>query len=90
MSDPNTVKIGDNVVYHDPGGRPHNAVVNAVWSPPMVNLVFVSSDDSRTDAYGRQIERATSCYHKSQTKVHGSYWRYPEEEPNPVVKPSQT
>ena len=90
MSDPNTVKIGDNVVYHDPGGSPHNAVVNAVWSPPMVNLVYVSSDESRTDVYGRQIERATSCTHKSKTQVHGMYWRYLEEEPNPIVKPSQT
>ena len=89
MKDPKEIQVGDAVVFHDPSGVPHAAVITAVWSPPMVNLVFVSSDPARTDCYGRQIERATSLYHKSQTQVHGVYWRYAEEEPNPVVQPTQ-
>jgi hypothetical protein len=84
------VKVGDAVVFYDPVGRAHAAIVTAVWNPPMVNLVFVSHDEARTDVYGRQIERATSLYHKSQTTVHGQYWAYAEEAPNPIVQPSQT
>jgi hypothetical protein len=83
-------KVGDAVVYYNPVGRSHNAVITAVWSPTLVNVVYVSSDETRTDTYGRQIERATSLSHKSKTPVHGMYWAFPEEEPNPIVQPTQT
>ena len=81
------VNIGDSVIFHDPKGRAHNALVTTVWSPEMVNVVFVSGDDSRQDSYGRQTERATSLPHKSQSTVHGYYWRFADEEPNEYVPP---
>jgi hypothetical protein len=79
-----TPEYGSSVVYHDPVGRAHQALVTAPWGPTCVNLVFVSSDESKVDTYGRQIERQTSCVHKGSTPVHGNYWRWPDEEPNPV------
>lgn len=90
MGDERQPKVGDVVIWHDPTGVPHNALLTAVWSPTYVNLVIVSGDETRTDSYGRQIERNTSQTHKSQTKVHGNYWRYEDEEPNPYVPPQQT
>ena len=84
------VKVGEAVVYYNPVGKPHAAIVTAVWGPTMVNVVYVSSDETRTDTYGRQTERATSLGHKSTTQVHGQYWAYADEEPNPIVQPSQS
>jgi hypothetical protein len=85
--DTRTPHVGDFVIWHDAVGTPHNAVVTAVWGPKCVNVVFVSKDESRTDNYGRQIERATSCVHKSMMALHGFYWRFTDEEPNPYVPP---
>jgi len=129
MSD-RTLEIGDRVVYHDPEGRPQDALVTAmhdattqegVWTTqmpyagdapsgeeeyeawkkaqdfdrirnhehgPLINVVAVSLDTHKTDSYGRQVERSTSVPHKSDG-VHGYYWRWPDEAPNPV-RPSQT
>jgi hypothetical protein len=84
--------VGGHVVYHDPRGEPHDALLTTVWSDdefPLVNLVLVSSDDTRQDAYGRQIERQTSCNHASKMNVHGNYWRFPDETPNAYTPPSQ-
>lgn len=81
------VELGKLVIWHDSTGKPHEALVTAVWSDTCINVVFVSSDENRRDEYGRQIERATSCTHASLQKVHGFYWRMPDEEPNPYVAP---
>ena len=51
---------------------------------PMINVVIASPDPERTDAYGRQIERPSSVPHRSAA-VHGRYWRWPDEDPNPVT-----
>lgn len=87
MTDERKVEVGSVVVWHDSTGNPHNAVVTAVWSQVCINLVFVSSDESKQDSYGRQIERATSCGYKNQFQVHGFYWRWPDDEPNPYKPP---
>lgn len=82
--------IGDHVVYHDPVGKAHDALLTTIWSAdehPLVNLVYISSDEARQDSYGRQIERQTSCNHASKMPVHGNYWRFPDEEPNAYVPP---
>lgn len=83
-------KVGDEVVYHDPKGTPHKALLTAVWgqeetcgSIPCCNVVFVSSDPERQDNYGRQLERETSVVHKTHSSAHGNYWRFENEEPNP-------
>src|SRR5262249_23597005 len=92
MSD-KTINVGDVVIYHDPKGHPHNALVLVNWgrpgdvTEPLLNLVYVSDDESKTDSYGRQIERdATSVPHKSYG-AHGRYWRRSDEEPNRFSEP---
>jgi len=89
MEEQRTPKVGEHVVYHDTVGEPHEALITTVFGPQMVNVVYVSGDESRKDNYGRQIERASSCGHKDLVKVHGYYWRYPDEEPNPIAIPTE-
>ncbi len=59
-------------------GKTHEYGVWCEWeegkSAPSVNLVFVSSDASRKDDCGRQIERETSVTHKTSQQAHGFYW----------------
>ena len=96
MADPRHPKVGDVIVFHDDEGKPHNALVTVYWGNPTedyigcLNLVMVSGDESRKDQYGRQVERVTSIMHKSNMHVHGNYWRWPDEEPNPYQPPSST
>ncbi len=77
------VEIGDTVQFFDPYGKPHTALVTTIFTSghpgddgpkPSVNLVFVSDDETKTDQYGRQIERNTSVVHKSNQYAHGMYW----------------
>jgi hypothetical protein len=82
-----TPEIGEFVVFHDSNGRPHNGLVLCVHSATCINLVHVESDEARQDTYGRQTDHPTSISHGSQEQVHGFYWRYPEEEPNPYKEP---
>lgn len=74
------------VVFVDEKGVEHKALVTAVWpgeyagnnpptNEPGINLVFVSSDPSKDDSYGRQIERRTSVVHKSGQPAPGNYWK---------------
>ncbi|MGE0131881.1 MAG: hypothetical protein AB7U82_27675 [Blastocatellales bacterium] len=82
---------GDIVIYHDPKGVGHSALVTCVWTgapEPLLNVVYVSGDDARQDSYGRQLERSTSTMHKSQSNVHGNYWRWPHEQPNAYTPPA--
>lgn len=93
MSEEKTIEIpevGDVVVYHEPDGQGRNALITSVHggSPYyLVNLIFVSGNENETDVYGRQTSRATSVTHKSNTDVHGNYWHYLEETPNPYKEP---
>ncbi len=80
-----TVHVGETVIYHDPVGGAHDALVTAVWGPACINVVFVTSDENKQDNYGRQIERQTSLSHKSVNSFHGFYWRFTDEEPNPYT-----
>ncbi len=57
---------------------------------PCVNLVYVSDDPNRDDSCGRQTEIDTSVGHKGSQNVHGNYWRFEWEEPNPYRAPSDT
>lgn len=82
---------GDLVIYHDSKGVGHSALVTCTWSSkahPLINLVYVSGDENRQDSYGRQLERSTSTMHKSQSNVHGNYWRFIDEEPNAYTPPA--
>jgi hypothetical protein len=85
------MKVGDVVIYHDPVGTPHNALLTSAWEGtenPTVNLVYVSSDEKEQDPYGRQTKRESSVSHKSNTNVHGRYWRRETETPNPYKAPA--
>ena len=83
------LKVGDHVIWVDPVGRQFNALVTAVWSQTCINVVFVSNDESKTDSYGRQIERETSVCNRLSTTVHGRYFMMPGDTPNPIVQPEQ-
>lgn len=50
-------------------------------SLPCCNVAWVSEDEKRSDPYGRQIERQTSCtYGRSQsTPFLGMCWCWPDE-----------
>jgi len=80
-------EVGKPVVWHESDGTACDALVTTVWGPTMVNLVIVSVDENKQDGYGRQIERRTSCQHGSINQVHGFYWRFPDEDPNPYIPP---
>ena len=50
---------------------------------PCCNVVFVSADKEKSDPYGRQLERATSCSYGRQqgnTPFVGNCWCWPDEE----------
>ena len=85
-------KVGQHVVFVDPKGIHHDALVTIWWhrndvptyqSPtgePGCNLVFVSDDERKSDQYGRQLEeRFTSVLHKSFQPAPGNYWMFPDE-----------
>jgi hypothetical protein len=81
---------GDHVIFSDSFGNDHAALVTSTFSrgddaEPGCNLVYVSADESRSDQYGRQIERSTSAVHKSSQPAYGMYWRWPDEEKTPVT-----
>ncbi len=79
------VNVGDVVTYVDEMGVEHKALVNQVWHDisayktvtdwPGVNLVYVNTDESMKDQYGRQIQRATSVVHQTNQPAPGRYWR---------------
>jgi plastocyanin len=71
------VEVGDVVKYVDENGREHNAIVliNHGNTPTSaINVAYVSSDTTKTDSYGRQIERASSVSRKSEYTANGRYY----------------
>lgn len=50
------------------------------WGEPCCNLLFVTGDEAKTDSYGRQTERRSSCVHKSSQTAHGNFWCWPDEQ----------
>lgn len=73
--------VGEAVIYCDPRGKDHNALVQCVWGPVCVNVLYLSDDETRKDNYGRQSLHETSVSHVSNPgTVHGRYWRFIDEE----------
>ena len=74
-------KIGDTVRISTETREEVNGLVVTVhgvggeWSgkfvQPSINAVFVSTDPSKSDSYGRQIERYSSLQHFDQTAQSG-------------------
>lgn len=83
------IHVGDVVVYHNPVGKAFKALVTAVWSTVCLNVVVISGDETKTDTYGRQIERYTSLSWGGNMTVHGNYWRFEDETPNPIAVPAE-
>lgn len=85
--------FGDSIIFYDKYSKPHNALVTTAWgdreevevggkitlNEPGCNLLFVSADREKTDAYGRQIERFTSCVHVSMQGAPGYAWSWASE-----------
>ncbi|CAN5134063.1 hypothetical protein BH09PAT1_BH09PAT1_2770 [soil metagenome] len=79
MSEERVPKVGDSVMFTNSVGADYTALVTAVWSPSCINVVYASSDETKKDQYGRQIERATSVQRMADWTAHGNYFRYPDE-----------
>ena len=68
--------LGGTVIYTDPKGIDHDALVTALWGPRCVNVLYVSADETKRDSYGRQIERETSVtYMNSEGTAFGRVYR---------------
>lgn len=82
------VKNGMFVKVVDEVGRTHDGLVTNCWGGtkvpdgkpgPTINVVYVSDDSTKTDPYGQQIERLSSCSHKLNTAAPGRFWHFPDE-----------
>lgn len=84
----NIIAKGSPVIFVDPVGREHQALVTNCFGPEeqvdwddegqrgyCVNVVWVSDDESDIDSYGRQIKRQTSVQGLNKTAAHGMYWK---------------
>jgi hypothetical protein len=78
------VAAGDVVKVVTEDYEPRFALVTVVHgtfregqAPPCINVVYVSSDESKRDPYGQQLERMSSLQHISATTNMprpGRYW----------------
>ena len=77
--------VGEPVIFTDPVGKKHYALVTAVWGnfgEHSVNLLYVEEDPAKHDQYGRQINRQyTSVVHRSSQSAHGMYYETVEMRP---------
>lgn len=88
MAEDRPAEVGQHVIYVDELGVDHDALVTVVHGVSCVNLLYVSSDSSKQDQYGRQIERPSSVSRMAigQT-AHGRYYRFTDEEKMPYQAP---
>ena len=77
------VEIGSAVTVVDEVGVTHNALVTNTWGPgeyeddapgPTINVAILAADETKTDSYGRQVERLPSTQHQKATSAPGRYW----------------
>lgn len=52
---------------------------------PCINLLYVSSEESEQDQYGRQIKREASVVHIASNTAGANCWQWPDEEHHVVV-----
>jgi hypothetical protein len=81
-------KVGDAVIFIDSHRIHYNALVTNTFGTvdeqgmsdyAGCNLVYVSGDESKTDGYGRQMERATSTVHLNFNPAKAYCWCWPDE-----------
>jgi hypothetical protein len=79
MSDSDKPGFGDVVIYVDELSVEHDALVTQYWGGEQpngaLNCVYVTSEDTKRDPYGRQVERASSVSRQSEHTAHGRYWK---------------
>lgn len=77
------VAVGDPVKVVDEQYGEHIGLVTCVHGRfgdfvPCINVVYVTSDETKRDPYGAQVERMSSLQHLSQGPRHmprpGRYW----------------
>ena len=71
----NNLTNGCAVEYVDEVGVPHDALVTCVHGPNVINLVYVTKQLDKTDQYGYQLERVSSCTIEGQYAAHGRFFR---------------
>lgn len=79
MSDSEKPSFGDVITYVDEVGVAHDALVTQYWGGEQpggaLNCVYITSEDTKRDPYGRQVERASSVSRQSEQTAHGRYWK---------------
>lgn len=82
------LKVGMAVKVVDEVGGLHDGLVTNSWGDktvadgvagPCINVLFVTSSTDKSDPYGNQIERLSSCSHKLSTSAPGRYWFFTDE-----------
>jgi hypothetical protein len=82
------LKTGMYVKVVDEVGQVHDGLVTNAWGTktvadgaagPTINVLFVTDDATKTDPYGNQIERMSSCSHKKNSAAPGRYWYFSDE-----------
>lgn len=71
------LEVGDVVTYRDENGVDHNAIVTVVHgntAQSCINVMYASSDETKRDSWGRQVERASSVQRQSEFTAHGRYF----------------
>ena len=73
--------VGAHVIFTDPIGTQHDALINAVHGTRCINCVYVVKDRNATDNYGRKTNKQyTSVMHGNTQQAHGMFWMWPGEE----------
>lgn len=67
--------------YEEAVAKGANPSPTGTFWMPCCNVVWTSSDSNKTDPYGRQLERQTSCSYGRQqgTPFLGNCWCWPDE-----------
>jgi hypothetical protein len=78
MSGSDKPNVGDVITYVDEVSVAHDALVTAYHGGEQpngaVNCVYVSSDSTKRDPYGMQLERASSVSRQNEYTANGRYW----------------
>ena len=68
------IKVGDVVTYRDEHSVDHQALVIHVHGQNCINVVYLSDDETKSDSWGRQTERASSVQRQSEVTAQGRYF----------------
>ena len=80
LKDVTPANVGDHVIFVDPVGKSHDALILAVHGTNCINLAYVDDDVKQFDNYGRKVNKQyTSCSHGSIVQAHGNFWLWPGE-----------